>query len=512
MSPMRHKSLRHIPVLLLSIMLLVGMYSCHQAQWNAIDTSRKSETNAPEAIAAIFNQHPNRTISFVAESPGYDYNYDIGEKDASYSSDDGSFRFTKVEIHLLDKMPQGKVLTNLRFSDKHNNAIILRDIDLLRLIPAINSKGEMQYAELLLEEYNRFGFSFRKEFKEYEVALEDESEQAKAAADRIYRVKVTNNCLAAGKWELEVTSEDYTDFADRREGPYNINQNRIFSHSWFFIGNELHDALLYEKNPGLTIDPQLPYDSMSNKAERVVVNFDELRRPIRRTINTSMVEIGHQSNRKVEPLDIEQYFKEHFGLLLSNTGDLTYKTILDKPIETTRFVNQGFYYDTIIATFDLNWMQYMDSVHIEEIDQKGSMSYMQITLTGKWCPYNVTIGNIDLSLIEEQKLQGHLFGVNTYPKGRRYNPRQATIQYDADMLPEDIQPFVLLTDSKTGKWVNNQYKGIEKIYFTYDSMEHDVLNIYVLSYERITPVWMCKVKLPTTTREAVRIRRQLYNY
>jgi len=71
---------------------------------------------------------------------------------------------------------------------------------------------------------------------------------------------------------------------------------------------------------------------------------------------------------------------------------------------------------------------------------------------------------------------------------------------------------VLLTHKKNDKWVNNQYKGVEKIYLSYESIEQDVLEIYVLSYERITPVWMAKVKLPKSLREKVRIRKQLYQY
>ena len=105
-----------------------------------------------------------------------------------------------------------------------------------------------------------------------------------------------------------------------------------------------------------------------------------------------------------------------------------------------------------------------------------------------------------------------LFGMNTYPKSRRYNPSQATLAYDADHLPREIRPYVLLTEQKSGKWVNNQYKGIEKIYLSYESLEKDILEIYVLSYERILPVWMARVKLPKDIRESVRVRNALYNY
>ena len=36
--------------------------------------------------------------------------------------------------------------------------------------------------------------------------------------------------------------------------------------------------------------------------------------------------------------------------------------------------------------------------------------------------------------------------------------------------------------------------------------------MYLISYERIVPLWMGSVKLPRELREKVRIRNQLYNY
>lgn len=50
------------------------------------------------------------------------------------------------------------------------------------------------------------------------------------------------------------------------------------------------------------------------------------------------------------------------------------------------------------------------------------------------------------------------------------------------------------------------------MYLTYPTLEKDVLDVYLVSYERITPLWMGCVKLPKELREKVRIRNQLYNY
>jgi len=145
------------------------------------------------------------------------------------------------------------------------------------------------------------------------------------------------------------------------------------------------------------------------------------------------------------------------------------------------------------------------------VNLKETDAYVQIELGGKWSPYKITLGNVDLAQIDEQKLTGFLFGINMYPKGRRYNPIQSTVSYDPDLLPDAINPFLFLTGNE-GNWINNQYKGIEKVYLSYGSLERDVLIIYVLSYKRIIPVWMARIKLPKDFRELVRIRRSLYNY
>lgn len=489
-----------------SLMLVVS--SCHQTQWNSVNSSN-SEASAPESIQTLFARYPDQVMRLTAKSPGNTYQYDIGEYDSVYSRENGEWRFTKIEMVLHERMPAGKILVDFAALDEHGNRVEMKHVDLLRLIPRIDSKGDLQHGELLLEEFNRFGVEFRKEHQEFKVIP---AKGSPLASDRLYRARIVNNCLAASKWELELISADFGDFEQRLGDSKNLNQNRILAHSWFYLDPQLYDALLRLKNPELAIDPTLPYDSLSAKAERTKVDWSTLRPSLRHTINTVTLEVGHQSGRLIEPVDVEQFYKRDFGLHLNRKEGATYASILKEPIQLTRFVNEGFYYDTIVAHFDVNWMQYMDSVRVDEIDLKGIESYVQITLTGKWCPYEITIGNIDLALIQEQKLMGLLFGMNTYPKTRRYNPFQSTIVFDPEMIPEAQKPYLLMTDTKTGNWVNNQYKGIEKAYLSYESLEHDVLLIYLLSYERITPVWMARIELPTTTREAVRVRRQLYNY
>jgi len=495
----------------LLIVVIFTFISCHSVKWNEINNAQKT-TIAPEVVTSVFEKYLNHKMVLSAVNPGYEYSFDIGEKDSLYGKNTTTFRFTKIAITLLKKMPKGKVLANFEFLDASNNSVHVNHVDLLRLIPKFDTKGEMNYPEMITEEYNRFGYVFRKEHNEFSVQLAaNSSEKLIEANNRAYRCKITNNCLAPTKWEFDLITEDYTDFELRLKDGKNLNQNRILSHSWFYIDKDLYAALMQIKNPNMTIPVATEYDTLSKIAEEVIIDFNKLRNSISKKEASEIVELGYKSGRKIEPLDVEQHYKKEFKLLLK--GDVsTYASILESPIHTTQFRDEGFYKAETPKIFDLKWMKYLGSVNLNTIDVKDAQTYVEIEITGKWAPYKITIGNVDLAQLNEQKLHGMLFGFNTYPKSRRYNAVQSTIVYDADLLPTHLKPYVLLTHKKNDKWVNNQYKGVEKIYLSYESIEQDVLEIYVLSYERITPVWMAKVKLPKSLREKVRIRKQLYQY
>lgn len=494
---------RSLPALL--FLLILG--GCYMQQWNGVDGTELGP--APEPVAAFFADLPDQTLILQAHSPGYDYDYDIGEKDSLYGLNDGSLRFSGVEITLLDEMPAGQVLTDLRFLDSAGTILSIDRMDLLKLIPKMDRRDSLVLIEYLLEEFNRFGVQFRKEHAEFRIESTDYAAAPMVMGD--YRCKVTNNCLDPTKFELELASEDFTDWDDRFKSDINLNQNRILSHSWFFLDSRLYDILYEYKNPDIPFELGSDFTRIGKIAETIRIDFEQLRHPIKERSKTRMIEVGHWTDRPIEPLDIEQFYKEEFDLLL-NEGSFTYSTILDTIITTTQFREEGYYNDTITRSFDWSWMRGLDDIQIDMIDHPGTETYAQITLGGEHAYYTLTIGNIDLALISEQALWGLNFGINTYPKTRRYNPAQPTIRYDAEQLPEDLMPYVLLTETSTGKWVNNIDRGVEKIYLTYESIEKDILNVYVLSYERITPVWMGSVKLPTTLRERIRVKQSLYNY
>ena len=443
---------------------------------------------------------------------GSTYRFDPSEKDRQFASDDDALRFLRVEMSLHDRMPPGTVWVDLAFVDGQGTRVTAKSVDLLRLTPKLDLAGDMQYPEMLLEEFERFGVSFRREHDEFAILLSEATDHATVdAARRAYRLGVWNNCLDATKWEMVLASEDYSDFGQRLKGELYINQQKTLAHNWFYLNADLYSALLRTKNPHLVIDPLLDYEELSRRAEQVVPELDQLR-TIRRRIRTTTVEIGHQSQRAIVAVDTEQHYKWQYGLVINRGEFTTYDDVLNQPVVLASFADRGFYQPEHPKRFDFGWLRKLDHVVLDTLDVPDSDCYVQVTLTGASAPYTVIVGNLDMALLDEQKLFGMPFGFNPYPKTRRHNPAQDTIHYETDRMPVTIKPYVMLLDRQTGRWVNNQKKGLEKVYMGWESIDREVLMIYLVTYERILPVWMARVRVSDETVDRVRVRRRLYDY
>ena len=466
----------------------------------------------PVAITTIFSDQPNRVLVMDAIDAGSTYRFDPSEKDRQFANEDNALRFRCVEMSLCDRMPPGTVLVDITFVDGQGTRVTAMSVNLMRLIPMLDLSGDMQYPEMLLEEYERFGVSFRREHDEFSIWLAEVADHSTVdATRRAYRLGIWNNCLAPTKWEMVLTSEDYSDFNHRLKGDLYINQQRTLAHNWFYLNADLYNALVRIKNPHLAIDPLLDYEELSRRAEQVIPELDQLR-TIKHRVPTKTIEIGHQSCREIVALDAEQHYKWQYGLAINHKEFTTYDDVLNQPVVLASFADRGFYQPEHSKEFDFGWLRQLDQVFVDTLDVPGSDCYVQITLKGANAPYTVIVGNIDMALLDEQKLFGMPFGFNPYPKTRRHNPAQDTIHYETDRMPSNIKPYIMLLDRRTGQWVNNQKKGLEKVYMGWESINRQVLVIYLISYERILPVWVARVKIDDRTVDRVRIRRQLYDY
>ena len=493
--------------LLVAATLIAG--SCHALR---VGDQYADLGPAPAAITAVFAAQPDGALRINASDPGTTYRFDPSEKDAHFAGDDAALRFRDVTIRLRDRMPRDTVLADIEFVDGQGTEISVGPVDLLRLTPRLDMHGDMQYPEFLLEEYERFGVSFRREHAEFAVDTAAIARTATAdATDRAYRLGIWNNCLDPTKWEMILFTEDYCDFDERLSGLLYVNQQRTLSHNWFYMNADLYAALMQIKNPHLAIDIALDYEQLSDRAEQVVIDFDLLRRiagpePIR------VLEIGHQSGRKIEPIVPEQFYKWQYGLALNRDEFSNYRDVLDRPVYLAQFGDCGYYKPDEPKVFDFGWLRQLDRIEIDNLEVDGSGCYVQITLRGDAAPFSITCGNIDLALVDEQQMLGLAFGINPYPKTRRHNPRQDTIRYETDRMPAGILPYLMLTECERGTWINNQKHGLEKVFLGWETIDRDVLTIYVATYERILPVWMGRVKLSDDLVDRVRIRRRLYDY
>ena len=468
--------------------------------------------NDSKFISKVFKNYPDNRIVLNAAAPGKNYRYDVGEKDIFYHKNDSLLVFTKVIIEPSKKSEEDKIRLKFTFEDQLGNQIITDKIDVFKLIPTLDCSNEMAIPEMLSEEYNRFGLQFRGWRGEYEINKSKTiPDDFSTAMDRIYRIQLVNNCLEPTKWEFVVDAEDYSDFKARRKSDNYLNQRRILAHSWFNVPLDFYKALFELKNPEHDLYlMDLSYDELSEKSEKTTIDFDQLRNGLGKELKTKILEIGHQSERKIIPLDPEEFYKKQFGLTLGNK-EYNYKNILETELPLTRFQDRGFYIENS-DPFYVQWLKYVNDVSVTTIKQKDSDSYTEIRIGGEYSPYEIVLGNVDLALMNEQVLCGFLFGVNTYITNMQNNSTPHAMGYDPTQYPNEKKPYLYLVDTETGKWVNNQFKGVEKVYVSYDDLDRDVINIHVLSYERIIPVWMARVKLPNDFVEQLRVRRRMYNY
>ena len=497
-------------VFLVTLSLFTG---CYSYQWSNPKFS-EGFIPPPPSISKIFSAAPNGQISMDMESPGKSYKFDPGEKDTYHAIDDRELRFRRVHVSLHPVTPPGQVLADIVFEDDAGTRVVTQPVDLLRLIPEIDSSGDMQYLELLLEEFHRFGLGFRKEHNEFEIKLgNNASDTLRETTERTYRLGLTNNCLDPRKWEMKLVSEDYSDFKQRLSSQSYLNQDKTSAHSWFYLDGDLYTALMHLKNPDLTIDPELAadYDELAKKTKQIVVDFDQFRN-LKKCHDTQVLEIGHQSTRAIIPLTSEQYYKWDQGIFMNRDHFDTYTSILNKPVKLAQFTGRGFYSPASPKTFDYEWLGRIDKITMNQIDQPDTDCFAELELAGDDSPYKLTLGNLDLALLDEQRYYQVFFGVNAYPLSRRNSPPQNTIHYDADSMPNRIKPYFLMTERDSGRWVNNIEKGVELAYIGWESIEKKNMEVYLLSYERITPVWMAKVEMNDEMVDRIRVRRRLYAY
>ena len=497
-------------IIITSILTLISLNACmiHQNTWIDQEEFHQKRAYPSELIKALDGRS---VLALAVKSPGNAYRFDIGEKDAYYDHASGNFIIDSLFIEFTSYLKSNKCLVNLTVKDKARNYFTIPNFDLFRLIHKYDTKGDLLFAETIEEEFNRFGMNFRREHNEFTVSKSSDAEMQKVL-NRIIRMNVTNNCLDPNKWEVSLTTEDFSDFGSRRKSNINFSQKRNLSHGWFAMDSAVYNALTNIKNIDKPYDyPSIDYDTATAKAESTYVDFENHRYPVQAIYRPWMLEVGHKSRRILEPVDMEEHYKWEFGIFLNKQQFSNYDNITQTPVELARFSDEGFYNPETPNIYDYGFLKHIDRVELKQLDASHSDTYFEIKLTGDYAPSEITLGNVDLSLLSFTKMRGFLFGFNTYPKGRRYNHSQNTTGFDPETFPDyRLRPYLIMSDREKGTYINNQKKGVEKLYIGYENANRTNLVIYLLSYERITPVWMARVKVPTPVYKTVSAKRNLY--
>ncbi|MEM7039771.1 MAG: hypothetical protein AAF570_22550, partial [Bacteroidota bacterium] len=452
-------------LLLFFLLTLLMSWSCRPRQTMENPLTATLEP-APQTIRDIFAKYPKGVMRFPVKSPGKAYRYDVADKDPVFGNKDGVFAFDSVEIRLKNRMAPGQVLVHVVLTDSFGSILEFVEVDLMKIVPQIDAPDDMRLPEILMEEFNRYGVSFRRVKREFQlvsaVALD---RRYGAASFRAMHASLTNNCLDPGKWEVEVWAvKNDLLHHDRMIWGKETAPRVILAHSWLQVDPDLYGELLRLKNPFNAYNPESDFKLISEVAQKIVVDFEVLRRPVRKFAQVEVVEVGHRSARKIEALDIEQFYKAKIGLQLNRRRDQTYSSILDGEVEMARFADEGFYRTTDPKVFEFDWLRKIDDVELKILDVKDSDTHVELKLTGDLADYEVTIGNVDLAWLTRQERLGLLFGLNTYPKSRLHNAEDLEGRYDPENIDNDRKPYVLLTDMVDGTWVNNMDKGVEKVY------------------------------------------------
>jgi hypothetical protein len=263
------------------------------------------------------------------------------------------------------------------------------------------------------------------------------------------------------------------------------------------------------KNPSFDFDPYIKYAELAKIAEGEKIAFPSLSK-VKRTVETKVLEFGYRSRRELFELDEEEMYKDWFGLVLNREKFHTYADILDIPVRMAQFTEKGFYRPEVPLVIDYGWMKQLDHVEMKMLEAAGPERFVEIRIWGERCPYEIVLGNFDLGRLNPNKAASLQFGINPFPKMRLQRKTPYGTGYNLGPDGKSVQPYLLLMDRKSGKWVNNQKLGLEQIFIGWQSINKEALVIHLVSYERMLPIWITYLGINASEKEKGRITNAVF--
>lgn len=339
----------------------------------------------------------------------------------------------------------------------------LDSIDLRAFVPRIPSlaKGNpvLERLALIQREFNR---------NEMRVELAD------GAA-----VKVANNCLRGGLWE--VMSEKKT-----AEG-----KTALDFHAWFTLPEDSYAALFHEVNGRELAAYQadlMRYPDLNG----FVVPLDALR-----TVVSSHAAKGLKLHADEKPITFGEQTRKQKLLLtpgIASYGD--FYAAAKQPITTAKFSEPGFYDTKDPVRFDLGWLAHPTSVTV----RTGKGVADPVELVEIEVAYEngrrILLGDATLAALpartepptKDSETLRATFGIST-PEIYASAAERAS-EYQAPRAG-----YLLLLD-KDGKNVDNHPIGIDRAFVWREKGSPDRLNLLLVGYERITTVSRLSFEFP----------------
>jgi hypothetical protein len=478
---------------------------------NYVNPPSPSNSQGIEELNHLFQSLPQHQLELFVDTPELNYSKDPAEKDLVYHLSTKEFDFTKITITLAHFQEKTKALVDMAFKTETGTTFILHSVDLLDLVPLVGQKDGLKYAEFLLKEFERFGVLYYKKENAFSWNTSPKTNSAGLEAiGRTYQAGLFNNCLDAGKWELVINTRYYEKF-DSTHASANQNQRyRILVHSWFSLDPALYRLLVKIKNPSLDIDPYTPYQELSKLAQAESVHVAKLSK-VKRTVDTKVLEFGHRSRRELFELDEEEMYKDWYGLVLNRQQFHTYADILEIPVQMAKFTDNGFYRPENPFIIDYGWMKKLARVEMNLVESSGPERFVEIKISGEESPYSIVLGNFDLGRLNPNKTVALQFGINPFPKMRLQRKTSFGTGYNLGPDGKAVQPYLLLIDRVSGKWVNNQNLGLEQVFIGWQSIDKQALVIHLVSYERMLPIWVTYLGISDVERRKRQITNAVFN-
>ena len=314
----------------------------------------------------------------------------------------------------------------------------------------------------------------QREFNRNEVSL-----GPVASADDM---KLANNCLRAGLWEVMLVK--------KVDG-----SNKLTFHGWFTFPREEYARLFEEVN-----------GEKYAKTEKLLAAYPEMG-AFEVPLATLRKQQGSEHKFAVEtrPAGIPLRFSEQTrkAKLLLTSGIATYGDFFaneHQPVTTAKFSEPGFYDSDNPMRFDLRWLA----------------NPVGATVRGVRAPHsNTELTELEIGFRDGKRLIIADEGLTGLPA--RNQPPQA----DADVLrltfgietPEISLPvtdrlaeyahprhnYLLLVDAG-GKAVDNHFAGVDRVFLWHEAGSPEKLHVSLVGYERITVIDELVLDWPLATQ------------